>query len=266
MSQLLAHYGFSHHPFGRHTPAGALLRHRGFEEALGRLRFSVELDAIAILVADPGCGKSLLLGQLADERQRGGQVVHYFAHASTGPFGLINVLARKVGLAPRRSRAETAAVLLDALLADDRGHLLVLDEAHALPDATLEDIRLLTIADFDRKSPFLLLLAGQPALDERLAEPVHHALDQRVTTVARLLPLSADETRAYIDARLRAAGAAKQPVFDDAALDALFDASTGVPRRINSLATAALIVAAARKRRVVSAQDVADARLDRGRA
>ncbi len=266
MSKLLAHFGFLHHPFGRQTCADALFRHRGFEEALGRLRFSVELDAIAILVAESGCGKSLLLGQLADELQKSGMGVHYFAHTSTGPFGLINVLARKVGVAPKRSRAETAMLLVDKLIDDDRRHLLVIDEAHALPDATLEDIRLLTIADFDRKSPSALLPAGQPSLDDRLAEPTHHALDQRITTVARLLPLSADESRKYIDTRLRAAGANKQPVFEDGALDSIFDAAAGVPRRINGIATGALIVAAARKRRLVSAQDIADARLDRGRA
>jgi hypothetical protein len=142
----------------------------------------------------------------------------------------------------------------------------VIDEAHKLPDPSLEDIRLLTITDFDRKTPFVLLLAGQPALDDRLADPTHYALDQRITTVARLNPLSDDETRQYILTRLNAAGAGKkQPVFEDTAMDAIFEASGGVPRRINTLATSALIVAAARKQRLVCAQDVHDALLDRAR-
>ena len=266
MTQLLSHYGFRHHPFGRQTSNDALLRHRGFEEALGRLRFCVELDSIAILIAESGCGKSLLLGQLADELQRDGIVVRYFAHSSTGPFGLISVLARKSGISPKRSRAETASLLVDKLIDDERRHILVIDEAHALPDDSLEDIRLLTITDFDRKSPFVLLLSGQPALDDRLADPTHHALDQRIATVARLLPLSDAESREYIKTRLGAASVnKKQPVIDDSAVDAIFEASGGVPRRINSIATSALIVAAARKRRIVSAQDVQDALLDRGR-
>jgi len=267
MSQLLNHYGFRFHPFSRQTPTNALLRHHGFEEALGRLRFCVELDSIAILIAESGCGKSLLLGQLADELQRDSVVVHYFAHSSTGPFGLISVLARKSGVAPKRSRAETASLLNDKLIEDERRHLLVIDEAHELPDASLEDIRLLTITDFDRKSPFVLLLAGQPVLDEHLAEPTHHALDQRITTVARLMPLSDSECREYIHTRLTAAGVnKKQPIIDDSAIDAIFEASSGVPRRINNIATSSLIVAAARKRRVVCAQDVQDAVLDRGRS
>jgi MSHA biogenesis protein MshM len=160
MSQLLQHFGFSRHPFARATPKEALFRHRGFEEAASRLRCSVDLDSIALLVAETGCGKSLLLGNLTDELRAIGWAVHYFAHATTSPFGLINVLARKVGLAPRRSRAETALALTEALINNERKNLLVLDEAHALPDCTLEDLRLLTIADFDRKSPFLLFLCG----------------------------------------------------------------------------------------------------------
>ncbi len=266
MNRLLQHYGFSHHPFGRTTPKDAILRHRGFEEALRRLLFSVELEGIAALVAEAGCGKSLVLGELARELQLQGWVIHYFAHASVGPFSLVNVLARKAGLAPRRSRGETALALAETLLADERQHLLVLDEVHDMPDDTLADVRLLTIGDFDRQSPFLLLLAGQPALDERLGEPTHHALDQRITTCARLQPLSLDETREYLRLRLAAAGAAQQPVFEDTAIDEVFEVSAGVPRRINNVATSALIVAASRQRRIVSAQDVQDARLARGRS
>ncbi|MDI7267939.1 MAG: AAA family ATPase [Myxococcota bacterium] len=263
--KLLDFFGLSQQPFGRSPAADALYHHRGFDEAVSRLAFAVELAGIALLLSEPGCGKSLLLGVVADELARAGWVVHYFAHTTVGPFGLVNVLSRKVGLAPRRSRGETATALADHLADDERRHLVVVDEAHQLPDDSLEDLRLLTITDFDRKSPFLLLLAGQPRLDERLAEPVHYALDQRITTVARLQPLSLEETGEYLCLRLRHAGAGDRPLFTDGALANLFDASGGVPRRINNVATSALIVAASRNRRLVEAQDVADARIDRGR-
>lgn len=263
---LIRHFRLKTNPFTRDAPKDALLKHQGFVEAFDRLRLTVEVEATATLISEPGCGKSLLLGELAAECQQRGLVVHYFAHASVGPFGLINVLARKAGLAPRRSRAETALAISDALMQDERKHLLVLDEVHLMPDDTLEDVRLLSIADFDRKSPFVLVLAGHPVLDDRLAEPVHHALDQRITTIARLAPLSLDETRGYMRQRVDAAGAKNQPLFDDDAVAAVFDVSSGVPRRINRIATSAMIVAAARKRQIVNAQDVHDARADRGRA
>lgn len=211
---LIRHFRLSAHPFSRDAASGAIHQHRGFVEAKERIQYTAELDGSSALVSDPGCGKSLLLGEVAADHQKHLGVVHYFAHASVGPFGLLNVLARKLGLSPRRSRAETAQAVSEAMLNDERKHLLVLDEAHIMPDDTLEDVRLLSIADFDRKSPFVLILSGHPCLDDRLAEPTHHALDQRITTIARLSPLSLDETRAYVALRLGACGARSQPLFE----------------------------------------------------
>jgi type II secretory pathway predicted ATPase ExeA len=265
MSTFLKFYGLTHPPFGRRTPKEAVYRHAGFEEAFSRLEITVELDSIAEFIADSGTGKSILLGELASRLQSAGHVVHYLSHSTIGPFGLVNVIARRMGITPRRSRGETVDDLTSSLLESEKKHIVILDEAHALPDASLQEVKLMTIADYDRKSPFLLLLAGQPILHDRLGEPVHHALDQRIITVARLHPLSLDETRTYIEHRLAAAGHNKKPLFDDGAIDAIFEFSGGLPRRINSLATGSMIVAAARKQRIVSAQDVNDSKVDRGR-
>jgi len=108
--------------------------------------------------------------------------------------------------------------------------------------------------------------AGHPSLDDRLAELTHHALDQRITTVARLAPLALEETREYVRLQLDAAGARGQPIFAAAAIAAMFDVGVGVPRRLNRIASAAMIVAASRKKTIVTAQDLHDARVDRGRA
>jgi len=76
---LLTHFGLKAAPFGRQAPSDALLEHRGFSEARRRIRFTAEMDGFAALVADPGCGKSLLLGVVADALQRADWAVHYFA-------------------------------------------------------------------------------------------------------------------------------------------------------------------------------------------
>ena len=140
-----------------------------------------------------------------------------------------------------------------------------MDEAAELSDSTLADVRLLTIGEFDRSSPFLLLLAGSPSLDDRLADPTHHALEQRISAFARLQPLCAEETTKYINLRLVAVSTKAKPVFEEGAIEAIFEGASGVPRRINNIATSALIVTAARGRKLVTAQDVHDALLDRGR-
>jgi len=263
-NSLISFFGFSFHPFGRNTPQQAIFRHQGFEEAFRRLSFAVDTDSIAELLSDPGLGKSLLLGDLAAYLQTLGFFVLYFAYASTGPAGFVNVIARKLSVAPRRCTAETALALSQKLLDEHKRLLLIVDEVQEMPDTTLLDLRLLTISDFDRKSPFCLILSGQPSLQDRLAEPCHRALDQRISTFARLAPLSLDESRSYLACRLAAAGASREPIFDYSAIQTLFDASCGVPRSLNNLATGALVVAASRNRRTVCAQDVYDARIDRG--
>ncbi len=262
---LLSFFGLSCHPFGRLTPPKAIFRHPGFEEAFRRLSFAADSDGIAQLVSEPGLGKSLLLGELASSLQTLGFLVLYFAHTSTGPAGLINVIARRLHVSPRRSTAETAHCLSQKVLDERLLLLLIVEEVQEMPDSSLLDLRLLTIADFDRTSPFHLIVSGQPSLLDRLAEPEHRALEQRISTVARLAPLSLEESRAYLSFRLAAAGASRDLLFDDGAVQALFDATCGVPRQINTLATASLVVAAAKNRRTVCAQDVYDARLDRGR-
>src|SRR3990172_8612458 len=81
----------------------------------------------------------------------------------------------------------------------DKQEILVLDEAHRLPRESLNELRLISNLDFDRTPPFTLILAGQPPLRERLAEPNLASLWQRLPLRASLSPLSDRETVDYLD-------------------------------------------------------------------
>jgi type II secretory pathway predicted ATPase ExeA len=120
--------------------------------------------------------------------------------------------------------------------------VLLCDEAHLLPDESLEDLRLLTADGFDRKSPFALVLVGQPRLRDRLTEPRHAPLAQRIAVRLRLRPLSEPELALFLERHLTAAGAAHNP-FEPSALLALFHHSRGVPRLVQNLALAAMLAA-----------------------
>jgi type II secretory pathway predicted ATPase ExeA len=139
--------------------------------------------------------------------------------------------------------------------------VLILDEAHAMPDASLEDLRLLTADSLDKKSPFALVLAGQPLLRERLSEPQHYALSQRITVRARLRPLTDSEATLFLDKHMRAAGATKN-LFDPDAVTLLFQHSRGIPRMLQSLALSALLPAANANKKTVDADGVQQALLE----
>jgi type II secretory pathway predicted ATPase ExeA len=261
LDALLNHFGLATHPFARAVPEAGLVRHHSFAEALVRLTLAVDTRTPALLTAEPGLGKSTLLGVFADQVDRSKTRLVYTALCSCGPFGLVGQLAARYGVKPRRSAAQTALAVLDELSRSDRTEILILDEAHRLPDTSLDELRLLSNLDFDRTPPFSLLLVGQCDLRERLAEARHASLAQRLAIRSSLGPLSESDSADYLDRRLRAAGA-RATLFRPAAAARVFEKTGGVPRMINNLATASLLSAASRGRKHIELQDVDDAAFD----
>jgi AAA domain len=134
LDKLLQHFSLTALPFDRAVPPEGLLHHPSFTEALERLRFAVDSRGPGLLVAAPGTGKSIVLDTLCTSVTTGDVRVIATALSSCGPFGLVGQLAARYGTPLRRTTAQTAAALLDELGRSPRIELLILDEAHRLPD------------------------------------------------------------------------------------------------------------------------------------
>ena len=165
------HFGLALPPFPKAVSEASLLRHSALQQVLEKLRFALARDTIALLVAESGCGKSTALALFAKSLDAGSYHVLGTSLTTVGPFGLISHLAALSGLRSSRFKGDTAARLIAHLRGLPKRTVLLVDEAHLLPDDSLEDLRLLTACDFDRRSPFALMLVGQPLLRERLNEP-----------------------------------------------------------------------------------------------
>lgn len=255
------HFGLASAPFPRSAPEAALLRHRGLDDVVDRLRFALERDSIATLVAESGCGKSTALALFARSLDAANHHLLTTSMTTLGPFGFLATLCGTTGLKPRRFKGETAAMFLAHLRGLPKRAVLLVDEAHLLPDDSLEDLRLLTTDDFDRRSPFALVLAGQPLLRERLAEPRHWALSQRVAIRIRLRPLTETELPRFLARHFEAAGAKSHP-FEPEALNALFHHSRGIPRLVQNLALHAMLAAKAAGKKTVDETAVQQAVVD----
>jgi type II secretory pathway predicted ATPase ExeA len=107
----------------------------------------------------------------------------------------------------------------------------------------------------DAENRLCLLLLGQTEIRRRLQMAVHEALNQRIVVRYHMPPLSRDEVPAYLTHRLRRAGT-ELSLFEPAAHEALFQATNGLPRKLNSLAHHALLAAALARARSVSADHV----------
>jgi type II secretory pathway predicted ATPase ExeA len=254
------YFGLSQQPFPKAATEACLLRHPGLDDIVERLRFALARDTIALLVAESGCGKSTGLALFAKGLD-GNYLPVNTSLTTLSPFGLIASLGAVVGMGVRRFKGDTAAALIAYLRGLSKRVVLIVDEAHLLPDPSLEDLRLLTTEDLDRRSPFSLVLAGQPLLRERLGEPQHTALAQRIGVRVRMRPLTEAETASFLERHLKAAGARKA-VFDADASAAIFQHSRGVPRLVQNVALYALLAAKAAGKRTVDASAVQQAALD----
>jgi type II secretory pathway predicted ATPase ExeA len=261
MSLIERHFNLHRAPFPQCADGPAILHHTTHKDAQEKLRFAVDRDGIGLCTGVSGCGKSTLLGCFCRDLDPTAYLVVYSSLTTLGPFGLLSSLVAKLGMRPRRFKGETAQELLAHLRASSKSVVLVLDEAHLMPDASLDDLRLLMADSLDKKSPFALVLAGQTLLRERLAEPQHDALAQRVTVRVRLRPLTDSEATLFLDKHLRAAGATRN-LFEPDAVTLLFQHSRGIPRLLQNLALGALLAAASANKKNVDADSVQQALLD----
>lgn len=258
MTLLATHFQLREEPFQKRIPEGGLYRSRAYEEGVKRLAHLLATEGMGLLVGETGCGKSTLLREVERIADPARSRVVSVSFTSLRSFGFLVHLGSVLGVPTKRFKGEMAKFILDALASGGRKTILIVDEAHRLPDDTLEDLRLLTTGNFDAASPFTLLLSGQPLLKDRLDEPNNLALRQRITLRFAAAPLSESETTSYVEHRLRAVGG-EPKIFERSALEAIFTASRGVPRLINTLATNGMLAALGRGKRHIAADCIQDA-------
>ena len=154
-------------------------------------------------------------------------------------------------------------ILFEELLAGKR-FVLVVDEAQNLDDAVLETVRMLSNFETHNAKLLQIILAGQPRLAAKLAQPKLSQLRQRIAVLSHLEPFTVEETGLYIEHRLKVAGYSGEPIFDAASIRLIARQSDGIPRNINNLCYTSLLLASIRSLRTVTLETVQEAmkRLD----
>lgn len=255
----LKHFGLTRFPFDKELATDELFASSQMRELSTRLGHLIEMNGIGLVTGDPGSGKSCAARAMVARLHSGLHKVFYVPHATGNPMDLYKSIAWEMGLAVERSRAALYRQIrneVTRLCTETRTRaVLILDEAHALRSDVLEEIRLLTNYAMDSQNRLCLLFCGQTELRRRLTMAVHEPLAQRIVVRYHLGPLASAELGDYLAHLLRLAGT-ELPLFEPAAIEALFQATQGVPRRVNSLAHHALIAAALAKAKAVSIEHV----------
>ena len=235
-----SYYGLTNKPFRLTPDPRYFFGSRGHKRALAYLRYGLEQsEGFIVVTGEIGTGKTTLVRMLCEELGREEFVIAQIVTTQLNADDLLRMVSNALGL---DSEAAGKAVLLSRIEVflehqrrSDRRVLLIVDEAQNLSLEALEELRMLsnlTIGDFPVLQSFLL---GQAEFRQALQAPGLEQFRQRVIASCHLNPLQPEETRTYIEHRLKLAGWSDSPEFKKEAFADIHRLTSGVPRRINTL-------------------------------
>ena len=259
-----SYFGLSELPFELTANPKYLFLTERQREALSTLQYGLfSAKALTILVGEAGTGKTTLIRTaLQSERCRDVRCV-YLDNPVLGTDDFVRMLALRFDLGVDASGSKSLLLeRLEVVLRErrSRGEItaLVVDEAQSLSVALLEELRLLANIETPSQKLLPLVLAGQPALGERLEAPELRQLKQRVTLRCELAPFEVADTANYMASRIRTAGGIAARLFTQEAVILIHECSRGIPRSINVICDNALLSAMALARPCVDRANVVE--------
>lgn len=242
-------YNFTGLPF-RLTPDPKFLFHsRGHSKALAYLRYGLQQgEGFVVITGEVGAGKTTMVRALDSQLQMGNVVSAELVTTSLDPAELLSMVA--AGFKLETKGLDKADLLVSfekfftARAAEGKRCLLVIDECHNLSASSLEELRMLANFQVGDKALLQTFLLGQGEFRDTLQAPSLEQFRQRVIAAHHLGPLSIDETREYINHRLRVVGWRDDPRFIDQAYELIHSYCGGIPRQINTLCDRILLMAA----------------------
>jgi general secretion pathway protein A len=256
------YYGLRELPFELTPNPKYLVLTKQHREALSTLRYGMSArKGVTVLLGDAGTGKSTLVRTALDSerRRQPGQYV-YLSNPALTRNELVEFIARAFELSDAAAVSKTTLLfeLQRKLMSthDEMATVLLVDEAQALSNEMLEEIRLLANLETDTDKLLPIVLAGQPELADKLNAPELRALKQRIALRTELMPLDLQETAQYIATRIQTAGGDCAKLFTREAVKLIYEHSRGIPRTISVICDNALVTGFAAERKPIGSDVV----------
>ena len=260
-------FGLNKAPFNL-TPDPALLfmppQHR---EALAGLTYAIlNRKGFVALIGEAGTGKTTLIGRTLQYLQNSKIHCSLILNPTLSVSEFLELVMLDFGIREvPASKAQRLARLQQMLLADHaagRVATLVIDEAHKLSPAALEEIRLLSNFEFADQKLLQVVLIGQNELGDLLNQENLRQLKQRIAVRLSIGPLARNEVEQYIRYRWMKCGGSATLPFSYGAIEAISSWSLGIPRLVNSICDNALTAAFGQERRSIGAEDILEVAKD----
>ena len=248
-------YGFKEKPFEITPDPKFLYLSENHKEALSTLTYAIrERKGFTVITGEVGTGKTILIQTLLSKLNGNARTAYLF-NPRLDSTDFLQYICEDLGLkGEKRSKGEYLAQLHHFLMdcySRNENVVLIIDEAQNLDPVLLEEIRLLSNLETPKSKLLHVILMGQPELDTILNDRQYRQLKQRVSLRYHIHPLKKEETKEYIEQRLRTAGAIRLNYFSPKAIHEIYRYSKGIPRLINVLCDNALLLGYAIDEKVV---------------
>ncbi|MEE4288962.1 MAG: XrtA/PEP-CTERM system-associated ATPase, partial [Erythrobacter sp.] len=244
------YYGFTGRPFKLTPDPQFYFESLSHKKAMSYLGYGLNQgEGFIVITGEVGAGKSTLVAHLMERIDPQALTVAQVVTTALDGEELVHVVAQAFGLPIEGKDKATALGAIERFLQDEaragRRCLLVVDECQNLDFTALEELRMLSNFTLGSHPLLQSLLLGQPEFRRTLAHhPDLDQLRQRIIASHHLEALDAGEVEDYITHRLRHVGWDGRPALGEGLLPALFEATQGIPRRVNQVMNRLLLLGA----------------------
>jgi type II secretory pathway predicted ATPase ExeA len=253
-----AKYGLEFNPFIKNSK-DIIIETEDYKQVQHRLAFLVHSRGFGVVTGDPGRGKTTAVRHWAKGLNPSLYKVVYTSLSTLSLNEFYRHLAEEFGLEPKHQKSQNykniKAEINRYSLEKRITPVFIIDEANHISSPVLNDFKMLFNFEMDSRDRAVVLLMGQPQLNNTLRLSSNESIRQRITMNYTLGNLSKEDGKTYIKSRLYEAGS-RLPVFDEPALEAIVSASNGIPRNINKLCDMSLILGAAKNLPSIDAEVV----------
>ncbi|MEP7282638.1 MAG: XrtA/PEP-CTERM system-associated ATPase [Rubrivivax sp.] len=256
-----AFYGLSSKPFQLIPDPRFYFGSKQHSRAKAYLEYGVSRnEGFVVITGEIGAGKTTILRTLIESLHGSNVVTGHLVTTQLGAEDTLRMVGAAFGFKVKDVPKSELLITLEAFLISQTSQgkrcLLIVDEAQNLSMRAVEELRMLSNFQFGNQALLQSFLIGQPEFREILQRPEMEQFRQRVAATCHIGPLDLAETQGYIEHRLKQAGATDKPVWGEGAFAAIYKATRGIPRRINSVCDRVLLLGFLQNRVELTAADV----------
>lgn len=258
-------FGLRFNPFSKEIPANDLFPSKDLQELDSRLKYLQTTKGIGLIAGEPGSGKSSALRKYVGELNPALYKPCYFSLSTVTVLEFYQGLALELGEEPKFKKIALFHQIQRAINVFYHERritpVIILDEIQLASNKVLEDLRLIFNFNMDSLNPFILIMAGQPLIRNKLSLNINNPLRQRLMVKHIMQGLKSEEVTPYCITRLKLAGSHEE-IFSTQALDAIYTVTAGLPRLINNLVTTSLLCACEKRQRHIDEEIIYQAQAE----